>query len=103
MPLGAVDHAFAGNPLDRASERRGDAAWIAAQRESPDALVAVLWNGAPLLEAGRGVEQLAYIGPGLAGELAEADGLLFLGLWRGAAVFALEIEGTSDPAEGPLQ
>jgi len=101
--LSRVRNTFAGNPLDRASERRGDAAWIAAQLDSPDALVAVLWNGAPLLEAGREVEQLAYIGAGLAGELAEADGLLFLGLWRGAAVFALDIDGSNDPAEGPLQ
>ena len=29
---------FAGNPLDRASEKRGDAAWLAAKRRDPDLL-----------------------------------------------------------------
>jgi NAD+ diphosphatase len=103
MPLSAVQNTFAGNPLDRASDRRSDAAWIAAQLDSPDALVLALWNGSPLLEEGPEGPRLAYLAAGLARELAEADGLLFLGLWRETPVFALELDGSSDPAQGPLQ
>ena len=30
---------FSGNPLDRASEKRSDAAWIAARRRDPSSLI----------------------------------------------------------------
>ena len=40
MPLTAHLNVFAGNPLDRASERRGDAEWVAARRRDPETLVA---------------------------------------------------------------
>jgi len=38
------------------------------------------------------------------GELAGGnERLLFLGLWQETAVFAVDIEGSNDPAQGPLQ
>jgi NAD+ diphosphatase len=103
MPLSAVQNTFAGNPLDRASERRSDAAWIAGRLEEPGARVAALWNGSPLLDEGAEGPRLAYLDPALAGQLAEADGLLFLGLGPEGPVFALELDDGSDPAEGPLR
>ena len=47
-----ITHAFAGNPLDRAGDRRGDADWIAGRLETPGARVLVLWKGNPLLRPG---------------------------------------------------
>jgi NAD+ diphosphatase len=48
--------------------------------------------------------QIAYFPARLAGELAGGrERLLFLGLWNGTAVFAIDLEGQADPAEGPLE
>jgi NAD+ diphosphatase len=105
MPLEAYLNTYAGNPLDRAGDRRADAAWIAAQAAAPGALALALWNGRPLVETaeGGGV-RIAYLDVGMAGRLAGgSEALLFLGLWKDAPVFALDLEGTADPAEGPLE
>jgi NAD+ diphosphatase len=96
-----ITHAFAGNPLDRASDRRSDADWLARKAESPGARALVLWKGNPLLKAG---PELAFIDAGMASKLAEtSEHLIFLGLDGEDAVFALEIEGEADPAQGPLR
>ena len=50
MPLPALN-TFAGNPLDRAGDRRNDPEWLAEQAANPEALALVLWEGRPLLEA----------------------------------------------------
>jgi NAD+ diphosphatase len=98
---------FAGNPLDRASERRGDEAWIEAAWANPDALVVALWNGSPLVEDApsrpRGV-QIAYVQAALARlAVPEPDRQLFLGLWKTTPVFAVDFDGSADPAAGPLR
>jgi NAD+ diphosphatase len=105
MPLSAVLNTFAGNPLDRASERRGDAEWLdRLQREDPSTLCLPLWNGQPLTEkTADGKVQLAYVPGGMANELAGGwERLLFLGLWKETAVFAVDMEGAPDPTDGPL-
>ena len=105
MPLDFFKNTFAGNPLDRASERRGDEAWIAEKLASSDSLAIALWNGKPLVEnAASGGAQIAYLPANMAGEMSGgAERLLFMGLWKETAVFALDIEGGTDPADGPLQ
>jgi NAD+ diphosphatase len=105
MPLTAFQNTFAGNPLDRASDRRIDEAWLAEKLAAPDSLGLALWNGKPLIEKGaEGGVQLAYIRADMAGQLAqEPERLLFMGLWKQTAVFAVDLEGGLDPAEGPLQ
>lgn len=110
MALSFFQNTFAGNPLDRASDRRGDAAWIAAKLASSDSLGLALWNGKPLVEKTPGTDggpagvQIAYLPAKLAGEIAGgAERLLFMGLWQETAIFAVDIEGSSDPAQGPLQ
>jgi NAD+ diphosphatase len=105
MPLDAFMNTFAGNPLNRASERRGDADWLTEQLRSPDALALAMWNGKPLVEAGKeGGVQLAYLAGSMAEDLCGgAERLLFLGLWKAVAVFAIDFEGPADPAEGALQ
>lgn len=105
MPLTAFTNTFAGNPLDRASERRTDAAWLRARLEHADSIAITMWDGKPLVEADSdGGVRLAYIAPRLARELSGGEErLLFLGLWKETAVFALDLEGPADPAEGPVQ
>jgi len=95
---------FAGNPLDRASDKRPDAEWIARQLASPDALAFPVWNGRPFVEPAKdGGMQIAYVPTKIAQELSEgAEHLLFLGLWKETAVFAVDVEADADPTEGPL-
>ena len=105
MTLEAFTNIFAGNPLDRVSEHRSDPEWIATQLAAPDALGLVIWNGRPLVETAKtGGTQIAYIPAGMAKELAGGpERLLFMGLWQGTPVFAVDVEGPADPADGPLE
>ncbi|MCA6335766.1 MAG: NADH pyrophosphatase, partial [Phenylobacterium sp.] len=62
MPLTAFQNTFAGNPLDRASERRKDSVWLAERLSSDQSLGLVLWNGKALVErSGSGGTQIAYM------------------------------------------
>ena len=69
-----------------------------------------LWNGKPLVEdaptsqdAAAKPVRIAYLPASLAREVVGSDErLLFLGLWKGGAVFAIDLEGSADPADGPL-
>ncbi len=104
MPLSAVNNTFSGNPLNRASERRGDVAWLAELLDAPSTLCLPLWNGSPLTEkTADGKVQLAYVAGGMSNELAGGqERLLFMGLWKDTAVFAVDMEGAPDPTDGPL-
>jgi len=105
MPLEAFMNTFTGNPLDRASYHRADKAWIARHLASPNSLAFPMWNGQPLVEPSKdGGVQIAYLPAKLAQELAEGtERLLFMGLWKETAVFAVDLDGPTDPADGPLQ
>src|SRR6185312_13009908 len=75
-----VDFAFAGGVLDRAGERRADAAWLEAARRDPAARAIVVGR------AGVAPEPVALDG-------ADADAAIFLGLAAdGAPLFAIERE-----------
>jgi NAD+ diphosphatase len=105
MTLTAFTNVFAGNPLDRASDKRGDATWIAEQLGSPECLAVAMWNGKPLVESAKdGGVQLSYLPAKMARELSGGpERLLFMGLWQGTAVFAVDIDTSADPADGPLE
>jgi NAD+ diphosphatase len=110
MPLDAFQNTFAGNPLDRASDRRGDADWLAGQLASPESLGIAIWNGRPLVEPTPNAEggdsgmRIAYLPAKLVADLAQGDErLLFMGLWKDTAVFAVDMEGPADPTDGPLE
>ena len=95
---------FAGNPLDRVSDKRSDPAWLTARLEHPDSLSVAIWNGKPLVEdAPDGGVRIAYLPVAMAREVAGSDQrTLFLGLWKDTAVFAVDLDGSADPADGPL-
>ena len=105
MTLIAFTNTFAGNPLDRASYRRSDEAWIAEQLANPQSLAIALWNGKPLIETAKeGGVQIAYLAADMARVLsAGPERLLFMGLWKETPIFALDVEGDVDPADGPLE
>ncbi|HEX4711717.1 NAD(+) diphosphatase [Phenylobacterium sp.] len=105
MPLDAFQNTFAGNPLDRASDRRAKPEWIAEQLASPESLGLAMWNGRPFVEPSKdGGVQIAYLPAKLVGELAGGpERLLFMGLWKETAVFAVDLEDAADPGDGPLE
>ena len=89
---------FAGDPLDRAGDRRDDADWIAARLSDPDALLLPLHDGRPLVEpASDGGVRLGYAPTSMASPLAAGgERLAFLGLWKATPVFALDVEDDGD-------
>ena len=104
--MATMTNTFAGNPLDRASEKRANQEWLLARLGDRTSLAVVIWNGQPLIEdapGGGGVPRIAYLPIALARELASSDQrMLFLGLQNGGAVFAIDLEGSASPAYGPL-
>jgi len=105
MPLTAFHNTYAGNPLDRAGERRNDAAWIAARLADASSQALAMWNGQPLATTTEGGASLCFTSGALAQALAGGDeGLLFLGVRAdGVAVFAVDLEGADDPSAGALR
>lgn len=98
---------FAGNPLNRASEKRLEANWIESRLHDPSSLIFPMWRLEPFLlgpENSAPPIQLGLLKPGLIDALAP-DGApcIFLGLDGDRAVFALDISAANEPAkEGPL-
>src|SRR5579863_1156957 len=105
MALTAFMNVFAGNPLDRASYHRTEPDWVEQKLRDPESLALVMWNGRPMVENREGGgAQIAYVRADLARELSGGmERLLFMGLWNEAAVFALDMDGETDPAGGALQ
>jgi NAD+ diphosphatase len=98
---------FTGNPLNRASEMRTDAAWVEARRRDPSSLILPMWRLQPFLlgpEKNEPPAELGLFRPGLFESLA-APGApwVFLGIEGERAYFALDISAAEDPASsGPL-
>lgn len=93
---------YTANPLDRASERRGDPVWLAAKREAPGTLILPMWRLQPFLlgTAGALCKDLGFIdGAGLTA-LDAPEGLeIFLGLDGEKALFARDVSVLGDPAD----
>jgi NAD+ diphosphatase len=104
MPLSFFRNAFAGNPLDRSSYHRSDPDWIAARMADPQTRAIVLWNGDPLVDKAGEERRLARLPMDMVRPLAgDARHLLFLGLDGEQALFAADLDGEADPAQGPLK
>ena len=81
--------AFCGNPLDRASDRRSDPAWLAAQRGH--GLFLPFWQNKPFVTVGR-----AGFLPWRA---SWQDGIsVFLGLDGTQPLFAVDVAGETEPS-----
>ena len=96
---------FSGNPLDRASEKRGDDGWIAARRSDPSSFIIPMWRLEPFLIGPEdGPVEAGFLKPGLCEPLAAPDApCIFLGLDGSHALFALDISASPDPTQvGPL-
>jgi len=108
MSLSAITHTFAGSPLDRAADRRGDAAWLAARLGEGETRVLAMWNGQPLLSsldvaADAGVDT-AYIRA--FSNVSPVDGFLtldFRSLRDGAWLNAIEIVPNNTGRPLPLR
>jgi len=98
---------FAGNPLNRASEKRLEAHWIESRLHDPSSLIFPMWRLEPFLlgpENSLPPIPLGLLKPGVA-EVLAADGApcIFLGLDGNRAVFALDVSAAENPAKaGPL-
>jgi len=96
---------FAGCNLDRASHRRIDAEWIAAQLRDPRALIHPMWKLQPFaIGKEDGPLEPAFFAPGPCEQLAAPDApYVFLGIDRDRPVFVLDVSEAKDPeAVGPL-
>jgi NAD+ diphosphatase len=98
---------FAGNPLNRASEKRTDTDWIDSKWREPSSLVLPMWRLEPFLlgseRSGPPIE-LGLVRSEIAISLGGGDPIrIFLGLDGERAVFALDVTEASEPAKtGPL-
>jgi len=103
MSLSATMNVFAGNPLDRMSARRSEAAFIASLLAKPDSLFLPVWNGQIFVETVDDKIRLAYVSGADANPLqGDGENVLFLGMWKETAVFAVDVEGAADPASSIL-
>jgi len=98
---------FAGNPLDRASEKRTDPKWIESKRRDPSSLILPMWRLEPFLLGREDSDPpvgLGLLQPASADSLADAGApCVFLGLDGDRAIFALDLSEADDPAKaGPL-
>ena len=92
---------FTGNPLDRASDKRSDAAFLAGRRRDPTTLITPLWRLQPFLLGpdSRMSAEAGFLRPEVAWGLAPPDAIsIFLGLDGERACFALDISTADDPA-----
>ena len=98
--------AFSGNPLDRASDKRGDAAWLTQKRRDRTARVLPLWKLQPLLlgpENATGGTTLGFVDGELAAGLGAPDAVeVFLGLDGAVPYFARDISSLTDPLAASL-
>lgn len=92
----SIINTFAGGSLDRASDRRTDADWIAAQRAKPDTRVIPYYRLQPLVAPGGNA--IGWLPAAELGEFLGADlPCIFLGLdTAGVAHFALDVTGVED-------
>lgn len=88
-------HTFAGGPLDRASHRRTDTDWLAAQLKNPATQIVPLWKQQPLVTPRRdGIGWLSV--EAVEGYLMSGVPTVFLGEQGGVAHFAIDVSAYED-------
>ena len=90
-------NAYTGNPLDRASERRDDEAWIASRLADPASVFVPVWRAKTLVD-GDDAPQAVFLSGEAAALVRMAGGpWAFLGLKGEHAVFAVDVSAVDDP------
>jgi NAD+ diphosphatase len=95
--------AFSGNPLDRASGKRAQPAWLSAARGDANTRVMLLSKSQPLLTGTEGASEtaeLAFVDAATAAKLGEAANEVFLGLDGEIAYFARDVSNLMEPPAG---
>lgn len=87
---------FAGNPLDRAGERRCQPDWLQARLADPATRAVLFWKGQPLLTDDGAA--LARVPADLLDDVGDPDGAVFLGLEEGRALFAAQAAEAEPPS-----
>ncbi len=97
---------FTGNPLNRASDKRKDPEFIAAQLAHEAAQMAVYWRGMPLLQRPAENERetkTIWLSPGAVSQFPRALTPIFLGLNGAIPYFALDVSASAqDPESAPF-
>ena len=96
-------YCFAGNPLDRVSERRRDAGWIASLLEEPTTRLIPLRDLKPSIRNG-GEMALEWQAVGPWREvIAGGATLAFLGIAEGCAHFVLDVTSADQPPDPAVE
>ncbi len=95
MPAQLPANVFAGPYVDRASGLRKDPAWVAAALLEPATRFVPVWRTQNLVN--RGAELAAVLLSADALPEFHAAGLILLGRFRGAPVFAIELDAAQPP------
>jgi NAD+ diphosphatase len=96
---------FANSPLDRASHRRLDAAWLSERLSDDRSVFMPMWRLMPFLANSSSGRRAGWITSGLASQLIGAEATaIFLGVANENAHFAIDLGmGGADPSHaGPL-
>ncbi len=84
-------NAYTGSPLDRASERRRDTAWLSERRLDAASRFVPMWRGKVMLRDRGGAPAAALLCGAEAQACREAERWALLGLQDGVAVFAADL------------
>lgn len=108
MALDPNPNIFANNPLDRASEKRTDDAWVAERMADPESRYVPFYKLDPFVlpEATPNEgKDIAWLPPEMVKPLMPADAVtIFLGInRRGRAMFATDVSAGPNPEDGPLK
>jgi NAD+ diphosphatase len=92
-------NAYTGSPLDRAANRREDAAFVEAALASPETLFVPVWRARSLMKGVQEARPEAVLLTGAAAEAVRMAGgpWAFLGLWQERPVFAVDCSAAEDP------
>ena len=94
--LASRPNAYTGSPIDRASHRRDDAAWINERLADPDSLFVPVWRAKTLVQGD--APEAVFLSNDAAAAARMAGGpWAFLGTLRGQAVFAVDVSAVDDP------
>lgn len=100
-------NALAEPAVDRRSERRADADWLAGRLADPTSRLTAVWRERSLVfdahAGGRGPSPGTVPTVEAAGLLDGADGVVFLGEADGVAWFSVDLSDREDPLAGPLR